>query len=622
MKKVKSVSVGLLALVLGLSFIFVLSGCNRGGNDATKSPPVLGGAGEPFFGAVLSKVIGGIVSGAEGKIGGEAMGVILQLLGWGGGDGDQAALAAMNTKLDQIIDTLSLIENDLVQLGVNVILAKDEVLANINDPTAAITRIGTAQDDLIDLATGKKAGGVNRADILSYANKVENVYLTENDVSTIHDAIIPPTIVKAPVLNNYVNYVIASPLSSLFDSYRGLELYFSQLVYNQIKGVNLVVEAKTAQEKAGILSAGSAKTYLDNFRKDKLKPEVDNFLLNARRLILSRVDLVNGNSLFLPADAQKVLERADFLAIQILAQDHFGLRFNLIGTTDVIGGVAGLTARGRQTALTASGTGVISTVPGKTYDHWVGNHLSGVSDYNVISYDFGALANGDYDILDKSGTVLATATVRSYTSDFVLSPTGTIGYGNAVLSKRVGAKEAFNSNASWGWGTWNITNATGLYATPDSRASGVQGPVQKLPGGGSFNAVGELSATFVYDSPVSKPMTIHYSAHAYGTGENVDDSMLKHGSGYFFSHIRYGIGLMDLTTNTFVTVLKTNKADGALQFKIDDRITDTYSFTPTPGHVYYLYFNTSTWGSYYNSIYGSSSSMSITEIAGNVYITF
>ncbi|MFO8163101.1 MAG: hypothetical protein ACQEQ7_09530 [Thermodesulfobacteriota bacterium] len=612
----------ILSIAVLLSFISPM-GCGDSDSEPVENHRTLLGDEQPFYGSLLKKIISGLFEGAGQKIGYKAMGEILELLGWGSG-GDQEYLDAMTQKLQEIVNLLGEIINSLKALLIQLNITEEEILANTNDPTAAITQIETAHEELQGLAQGKNPGTIDEKTLKDFVLRVENTFVIDEQINTIHDAILPPDIAKTPVLNNFaslgINRIIQGG-KSLADAYLGLETYFSQLLYYQMQGVNLFVETKVFRTKAGLpqIDGMDAKVYMDFFAKKKLQPEVDNFMNNVYRLILSQVSLEDSSS-FLPADTSAILSRANFFRIQVLNQDHFGLRGTLISTKDLISDVIDLNAKNIQNSAVYQGSGVLSTASGKTYDFWQGNHVSGVSDYYAISYDFGNAGDvpgdGTYGIIvEKEGTILAYAKVQSYTPDYVQDKTGTISYGHALMYKRVGAKDAFNNNATWSWWEDDLKN-TGANGNASARWTGLSGGAQN----DEYHGEDELDAHFIYASTESAPITLHYSAHAYGTTQSSSNS----GAGGFAnSKIYYRIGLFDATTNRNVHQIKTNQATTPDSGKasLNDHVSGKFVFPdPSPGHDYYVYFNCQIKG---NSYYGSAKGeITIDSIERKIYLSF
>lgn len=572
----------------------------------------------PFYGSLLQKVLSGLLQGAASKGGSAAMGEIMELLGWGGSD-DKSALDAMSQKLDQIVSLLGDIESTLESLLQQLNITEEEIIANTNDPSDAITNIKTSHQELQGLADGKDPGTVDQATLQTFVNRVENIYVIDEKINAINDAIIPPDIAKSPVLGNFTDLGInrVAQGKSLTDAYLGVESYFSQLLYYQLEGVNLFVETKIYRKKAGLsqIDGMDAQAYMDFFTKNELQPEVDNFMNNVCRLILSQVDLSDYDH-FLPSDAPTILSRANFFRIQSLNEDHFGLRGTLIATQDLVSSVMTINARSRQTGRLYSGTGTLYTVQGVTYDYWTGNAVKGSSDYTVIAYDFGDAAPGDYDILDANGNVIGSATVQTYKDDYTVDASGTIHYGHFVIKKRVGQKDAFNNNAIWSWWNANLQNI-GANGSAAARYTGLSGGAQN----DAYNGDDELDAHFLYMGSANTGLTIHYfGVHAYGKTHSSSNS---DAGGFAHSKIRYTIGIWDATTNKLVHIFnsatKTTPDSGSVG--IDDYLQVDWSFPdPSPGHDYYIYFNCHIDGdSYYGNAGGD---MTIDGIAGNVYITF
>jgi photosystem II stability/assembly factor-like uncharacterized protein len=593
--------------------------------------PRLQGDESSFYGALLSKVLGGLVSGAAGKIGGDIMGQILDLLGYGG-SGDQGQLDAMSQKLDQIVSLLNDIKNELDQLLVQLKITEEEILANTNDPTNAITQITSAHEELQGLSK-KSAGGVDQTTLTGFTNRVENVYNIYAQVNTIHDAILPPTEVKAPVLNNFTDLSINKG-NSLTDTYLGLEQYFSQLLYYQMEGVNLIVETKIYREKAGLpqIDGRDAQAYMDFFMQNKLNPQVDNFMNNVYRLILKQVNLVDSAS-FLPSEAQGILSRANFFRVQALNQDHFGLRGTLIAAQDLVKDIIQIKARNSQGQIIpfkTTGT-ALSTLSGKTYDYWEGNKVKPSSTYTVIEYDFGDVPLGNYDILDANNNVIGSASVKTYKDDYTVDASGTIHYGHFVIAKRMGGTDAFINNAGAVWSfNWQLDESVTARGGANLRWEKLEQLNTKV-GDWNYKGDAQLRVHFVYSGDGSKPLTIYYGAHAYGRAvtEHYEDSDRQNNA---YAKISYEIGLWDATTSGAVNWFKSNSVEakrygGETSLLDDDILLDKdgkrLSFTfnnPSPGHEYYFYFNIHIEG---KSSSGEAMSYIIIDmIDGKLYITF
>lgn len=572
-----------------------------------------------FFGSLLGKVVSGLVSGAASNVGNDAMGEILSLLGWGSNSsGNAAALQAMDAKLDQIEADLAQILVDLGNLMGELKITEEQILENTNDPTAAITEIGTYMDELQGMADGVSPGGGNQTQILAYATQVEDDFRIENDVNTIHDAILPPDSAKAPVLANFtdlsINQMAQPNPPDLQTAYLGLEQYFTQLIYNQLRGVDLVVEAKQAEAAAGQPVGTSASVYLADFRTNKLAPEVQDFLDNVWRLILSQSELDHTQG-FLPSEAGSIVSRAEFLRTQILDMDHFGLRAHVVVTDDWSGKLDPVMAHGNGRDWTPV-TESVSAVQGSTYDSWSGRTVKPSTNYAILTCDFGPATAGTYTITgpNYNGLALGTAVVQRYDDDYTLDAAGTDVYGSSVGSTRTGGVEGFAKNvvaSSWVHpGAWNVT-ATG---TPAQSFIGIQGSNSN----NGFGGENEADYGFVYGGSRPARMSVPVSGNPNGSA-SVNCNADAGGSAQ--ASMGWGLGVYDQTAGGFATtpVSGSQTVNTNQSANMNRTITQTFSFTAQPGHAYYVFFNAAVSGS---SQYGSASAKMQVGCGGGLEVQF
>ncbi|OPL15622.1 MAG: hypothetical protein AVO38_10200 [delta proteobacterium ML8_D] len=629
MQIIKAKRAFVLAMVL---FLFIsgftgLMGCVD--STPTVKSPLLQGDGFSFSGDLLQKVLDGLLDGASGEIGGNVMGLILNLLGWGGGGGDdQKYLTAMSQKLDQIVSMLNDIENSLDALMKQLKITEEEILANTNDPTNAITQINSSHQELQGLSTNK-AGSVDQETLANFTNRAENVYNIYSLINAIHDAIIPPTIAKSPVLNNFADLSLNKG-NSITDSYLGLEQYFSQLLYYQMEGINIIVETKTYRAKAGLpqIDGRDASAYMNFFTSSILQPEVDNFMDNVYRMILSQANLIDGSG-FLPSEAEDILSRANFFRIKALNEDHFGLRATLIATNQqdlseydsfCFATTTNIWEPARQTY---HAQGISSFVASKTYDYWEGGIVKGRADYTIITYDFGDVPESEYYTCDGGWPVH----VQKFKDDYTVPSdgSGTINYGHYTFGKNVPARTGFDSNADWVAGTSHTKNV--------SASGGANVRWIELSGSdnrkSNYNGDYELTASFV--ASTSNPFTVHYSVQANGcTHANVTSA-----TGDVTSYIYYRTGLWDATTGHVVNQFKTNHVTASCSNYQDshschdtkcigDNIHGSFYFPdPSQGHTYYVYFHVHVdGGSDASGTRSSNGNMKLDGISGNIYITF
>jgi len=567
--------------------------------------PRLQGDEASFYGSLLKTVLSGLIYGAAGQIGSGAMGEILDLLGWGSNQ-DQDNLNEMSSKLDQIVDYLGNIKSELDDLMNQLKITEEEILENVNDPTDAINKIASTHEDLQTLSKNN-AGSLQPGSetFTDFLNTVENVRDIYQQVDNIKYAIIPLTSANAPVLNNFTKLSIDEG-NSLWNIYLGLEQYFSQLLYYQMEGVNLIIETKIYRDKAKLdqvrdgFNAQQYLSYEDNkgvqygFIETKLQPEVDNFMDNVYRMILNQVNLLDSSS-FLPSDAPSVLSRANFFRIQSLNEDHYGLRGTLMATQDLVNSVMTIQVKNKQTSQTYSGTGTLYTVSNtgtskytvqvQTYDYWSDINVKPSSDYTVVEYDFGDAPLGDYDILDGSGNVIGSAKVQAYKDDYTVDASGAINYGHFTISKRIGALDRFADSQ---WGLQYIINCGNLtlWKSPF-----------KFQGYGCTGNNARKFRDFIIDSP--DPVKIYLSAtisgSAVGYYYDCKDTNTGEVCNYTTNTVGYRIKLWDVTNNEIVYQFDSDEVTsiGDNKQEIGKTLDPAkYSFTfnnPSPGHKYSIY---------------------------------
>jgi len=582
----------------------------------------LRGENSSFFGGLLKQVLSGVISGAEGKPGSEAMGLVLSLLGFGE-ESDQPALDAMSGKLDQIVSILGDIKKDLDALMQQLKITEGEILANTNDPSDAITQIKSSHQELQGLSDNKAGSGEKQA-LADFTNRVENVYNIYSQVNSIHDAILPSTVAKAPVLKNFFDLALNKG-NSLTNTYLGVEKYFSQLLYYQMEGVNLIVETKKYREKAGLpqIDGRDAKAYMDFFTAQILSPEVEDFMTNISEMIFNHANLLESNK-FLPSESPAILARANFFRIQALNLDHFGLRGTLLATQDLVPGILSLKASEKGSSQAFTGQGDISSISATNYDFWIKDGVKGSSDYTLILYDFGDAPAGQYEVKDDSGELFGTGDVRMYNDDYTVPAdgSGTKNYGHVTVAERVGARDAFNKNPVW-QRTWVTDDNTTVWSNTGDEKSvkiATNGKQQ------NYSAHGQLDATFQFLE--GDPATINYSMHV--SGETT--SYVYSATGDSESTIHYRVGLMDGATGAIVHEFDSDSKTASASNYQDDQtrsvtktiekdITGSFLFgNPTVGHSYYVFFYVSINGSKGSGTADEEGRLEIKDI--DIYVSF
>jgi len=493
----------------------------------------------------------------------------------------------MRQTLDQIVAELSEIQNTLTDLYKELKIDADKILLNANNPKEAIGRIQSAHDELRQMAAGKSPGDIDKQYILNNVATPIDAFNSQmkQDVNLIKYAILPlvsPLPGASSVLDNYLNLAldqIRYEGKDPIDAYNAMELYFSQLLFYQLEGVNLVIEAKNAKQRAGLPVDPDAEGYWNDYKASTLKPQVDKFMGNVYRMVLSQVNLLNSSS-FLPKAARSILARANFFRVQSLNGDHYGLKGTFVATQDLLSSVVTINARNKQTGQQYPGAGTLYTASGKTYDHWSIQTVTPSSNYTVVEYDFGEAPLGDYDILDGSGNVVGSATVQAYKDDYTVDPSGNIKYGHCTVPMRIGALDRFSSS-EWSFFP-NID--------PGNCATVSQSPF-KVQGRGSCNGTATMHRRFI--TATSDPVRIYFSAGIYC---HAAADVIPHYASYNRG-VGYKIWLWDVDKNTSVHVFDSDAVEtyypDALSIDLTKTLVPaTYSFTlsnPSPNNKYSMF---------------------------------
>lgn len=360
-------------------------------------------------------------------------------------------------------------------------------------------------------------------------------------MTTIHDAILPDVGPDQGLLDLWTTEFLLTGVTSdnLFDRYRTLEGYFSTLLLYQAKGAILVIEAENAQAEADAQAAGkpdggvlgpdqppAVTSYLTTF-KQYVDEEADRFEECVLRLVFAAPDFVgdySGSRDFLPASAEQVLARAQFVLARIRGEEQSGMRGYLISTADAppfsLFAPATSAPGGEYTPSTAS-----ATRQGPRYDFWSdATHVKVDDTYTVTHVDFGDLPSGAYSIWGQApGYLLALAdvTVTTYNGDYEPDPDGDITYGGFLIQARSGgsmrfepavwANDTLSEHVSKGDGK---ASATVVQAIDDLEVT-TSGSVS--PHGSydhqtdpEISVVVEMSRSFFYAGTVEATGTLHY----------------------------------------------------------------------------------------------------------------
>ena len=594
--KVNRALVVILALLLVLGSIS-FAGCGgQSAQEEAPEPPVNAGGLEAGF---FSQVMSGLINGASRKAGSDIMGWVLSSVGWGG-SGDTQLLNEMNQKLDDIKAELDQVNAELKQLYQQLKITEDEILAQVTSPKAAEDSLYTWYDNtFIPTYGNKKPGEIPPQQILDFCNLLENgskgdantppsnSLEIENDVVAIFHAMVPGDPQYKSALDNCVDLTLDKGYG-IWDCYNTLEQYFCYLLHEQIKGVNLVMEARQAQAQAGqTLPFGPAQQYIDNYTKTMLNPQVDRFIYNVARLVTMKSDMTKIDG-YLTGDGAGVCARGDFLSLSVLAQKDFGLHGWVFA--EASNPSMQLDASGPSYAKSA--TGAESHNPGPTFEVWDDpakpQKMSVTNNWYFRRFAYSDAPVGAFQI-NSGGNPFATAKVQQYKDDYTLDPSGSILYGSFAVGIR-------RNNLLFSGVDWSVTknsSSGNRGGTNNSYTVAAQGAkninlVPKDTTDYSVTWVGELIAQRSWTYTGQQPVTIniHCSAVAVGhcTGDNYTSTWTYHD----ISYIIYEMGVWNASSQrmgTWTSVAKQSE-DQSPVTTINDNPAPVVSFTMQPGQSY------------------------------------
>ena len=571
-----------------------------------------GGLGDEesnFEGRLLQVALEGLVTGASEQGGAAAYGNLLSVLGWGS-DADAGHYKEMRNTLNDIKSGVSRIETEVAELNAALAITEKEILLNANDPKEAISDIITFNDELTGLSQTSEPGQADQKRVLKLADDVQNGLVVEKAVTRIAEAIRPHSVSK-PVLDNYTSLLIQRMSSSDTDlkgACIALETYFSELLYYQLQGVTLVVEAKTALAKNGTPDVTSADYYYTHFKADTLVPEVQSFMDNTWRLIAARGSLAHTAG-FLPAEAQTVAARAEFLREQALGTDPSGLRAHAVVTSNHTGELTTATARGSDGSSYKAKDTSTTTVSGPVYDSWKGAKVSPSTDYQVVTFDFGAVPAGTYTIEGAAGFAPAAVEVRPYTADYAPDAAGKILYGCALGHTRTGAVEAFAAGAGGAGRTWKHGGSSNVSLGGSLAADKITASGHET--NDKFTGEIQVDYRFTFGGSKAATVTIPSRAHAVGSAVTAAQSDLD-SQGSATATVTATMGVWDATAGKVVgltvdpgtkklvsaTSSWSAKASQNQSANADWRPQNNeFIFVALPSHAYTVYFTVSASGS-------------------------
>ena len=558
---------------------------------------------EPPAGGMIGDIVNGLIDGATGEIGGDAIGMLLSLLGWGNGPDYTDDFDRMFGTLSEIKLMIQGVENDLKLLSRQLSISTDTVLANINNPTNAINRIASLHDDLENMTQDKKPGEGDKKDITHFAKIINDPLHTRLDVDQIHDAIHPLTQPPKPVLNNFME-LCTYKKPDVFSVYLALEKYTSQLLMYQLEGVNLIVEAENvlSPPDPNDPSNSNASIYMENYKK-KLTDELSDpsngvsFTYNVWNLILNNVKLENPDTDMLPEEASQILARAEFFTRSAIS--GFSSKKNFGGTVLVFSTKNTKTPPAIGIKGKKSKPVKVYSIPGKTYDLWDNENISPENLYDVYVYEFESLPPGNYKVYDlKSGKTLGTLEVKTYNKDFEVKSNGAYTFGLLALGRR--KPNHFEEKS----GKWHVYKKSAQNITFIGKADkwpfGIHGTLDK----NGYEYFGEvyLNGHFRYKGEYERKITIHYYLDYSGYNEAYSNA--QYGSAESCSSIR--VSIWDATTSKTLPYEPKNKKYCTNPYKeyssvgngrqdFGSSIDHSCTFHAKPGHLYYLVIRLHTW---------------------------
>ena len=575
------------------------------------------------FSISIGEIVKALATGALGMVGHTTMGLILNLLGWGSEDYTDD-FNSMNRKLDEIEQTLTVIESQLKGLFKALKITEDEILANTNNPTAALNEIYTYNQALMEKTEGKKPGDGNKKEIRKFAKEIAGDLRIENDVNAIYHAILPQASPVVPVLNNYTDLcnLRLSPddvknnikNKNLYTAYLGLEKYTTQLISQQLQGVNLVVEADNVLTPPTLADQGSdspASQYMSDYKK-QLHEEIANpkngcsFIYNAWRLVLSWVDLTQWNTSMLPPGTQEITARAEFYRRSATITPGTNGKTNLgayvvVFSTKDINQANIYLEDGAQNYYHPRSVKKYS-IPGKVYDRWSGRDVRAESLYDVYVYNFKSLPPGDYFAAAFGGPVLGTLKVQRYKPDFTPDTDGDYTFGLLVAGQRI-ANPFGPTSKNWGYNISepfeNIkTFSSGAFGLPIGLPNGLKGYVsQDRDGSYPYDGHLYLNARFRYEGDEKERITVYYSVKTSGYNEAYENA--QYGAAQSYSETR--VYVWDHTRNDYVKedcsddTRDKHSSIGEGKKEFTKTLKGHCAFTAEPGHEYFLVVNMGVW---------------------------
>jgi len=338
-----------------------------------EQPPELLGGGAGGASWILQQIL----SGAASYTGSKCMGWLLSLVSGGSGnDQDAADFAQMESDLTTIINDLNAIQGQLNSIAAQINL--DMATINSNEQSTYMESRESIIDNtyanmqalsstMIGTPNGKTEAGLLASQIITGTASIDQ------QLYDIYYAMVGKAAgMQGSALNAFTDVLVAQDIitgptdTQVNNRYLALEAYFKQLVQIQLKGAALMVDglhyrdnpwdnatnthAKTTARPMGLGDyPGTAEQWMTTKFQPQLEEQVEEFLRCTDRLVLFyselRTDLTTTNAAvsMLPADADNIFSRADFIAAQLSSRHGFGLNVRLAGEPDQIQALAATT---------------------------------------------------------------------------------------------------------------------------------------------------------------------------------------------------------------------------------------------------------------------------------------
>jgi len=596
--------------------------------------PVYSSADSSISSSLFSKSMGELLGGVAYGVGKEAGGLLLNLVFQG--LGTDSRFGDLENSLNEIENNLEQIQESLDTLIDNLEIDTNEletqiVSQNVSD---AINSIEDKFDTLLLYSNNPKS--LTKASVENFAENILGAWDISKEVANINTGIIPNIGNNKGLLDLWTDFFLFQGRvddGMLMGYYLTLEQYFSELLFHQFKGVNLVVEALDYdhQYEPGDRSLGAQ--FIEDFFHEKLKEQTDNFMKNVTRLVVNNCDFYSANDFMNGGVSQRIIARANWFTTQVLGEKLDGFWVSIVGPSnlvddivDVMDGVRTCTPnmggvskkictdykwsqQSIDNCQTFSVKGPVVDTWGTLYDRDF-SKLRKDDSYTLLIVNFGddpELGYGSpervakyYNPITRSWDVLeggSPGSQQHYTEEYVLDPGGNKSYACALYNlQRRGRKimmdQDFFTRHFYDKDRSDVHDAqwwTDRYLTEDrfhhwlhTRADDSQG---KYNSGIHMNLDEEWWHPFSFegDQKISACLTIDHDLTKTSSTKVEFDNNYNHRG---FSEIGYRIGIYDVDNKKILKeVKKTFTSNGTHS----ERLKKQIFFDLDPGGNYYVF---------------------------------